>query len=122
VQTRRASEETVVQHQTIQNRPKQEPEMTKILIIQGGTLDQWYEIGLNYLHQKYHTYPSNLQNLYVSQEQMHTDSMCKRLARDILVDAKVDAGRERNYDLNNYDDLQAIADYQGHGQIGKIVL
>jgi hypothetical protein len=63
--------------------------MTKVIIIQGGSLDSYYEQTSNYLHKKYHTYPTNLQNLYVPQEQMDTEAMHERLARDTAANADI---------------------------------
>jgi hypothetical protein len=34
--------------------------MTKVIIISGGNLDSYYEQVQQYLHAKYHNYPSNL--------------------------------------------------------------
>ncbi len=64
--------------------------MTKVIIIQGGSLDSYYEQTLNYLHQKYHTYPSNLLDLYIDPNQMAENGMYERLARDTAASASVD--------------------------------
>jgi hypothetical protein len=56
--------------------------MTKVIIIQGGSLESYYEQTLNYLHQKYHTYPSKLLDLYVDPDIMAEVSMYERLAHD----------------------------------------
>lgn len=37
-------------------------------VIQGGSLESYYEQTMDYLHTKYHSYPSNLQNIPVSSE------------------------------------------------------
>ena len=56
--------------------------MTKVIIIQGDSLESYYEQTLYYLHQKYHTYPSNLSNVSVDPEIAAEQSMYERLARD----------------------------------------
>ncbi len=64
--------------------------MTKVIIIQGGSLDSYYEQTLNYLHQKYHTYPSNLLDLYIDPNQMAENTMYERLASETASHAIVD--------------------------------
>ena len=64
--------------------------MTKVIIIQGGSLDSYYEQTLNYLHQKYHQYPSNLLDLYVDPDVMAEVGMYERLARDTAAEAPID--------------------------------
>ena len=43
--------------------------MTKVIIISGGNLDSYYEQVQQYLHAKYHTYPSNLIPLNISESE-----------------------------------------------------
>jgi hypothetical protein len=85
--------------------------MTKVIIIQGGSLDSYYEKTLNYLHEKYHTYPSNLLDLHIDPDVMARDGMYERLAKDTA-----------NAAVSEHGSWQAVADAQGHGCIGKIVL
>jgi len=63
--------------------------MTKVIIIQGGSLDSYYEQTLNYLHQKYHTYPSNLLDLYTDPNQMAENTMYERLASETAANADI---------------------------------
>ena len=41
--------------------------MTKVIIISGGNLDSFYEQTLQYLHDKYHSYPSSLSGSSMSE-------------------------------------------------------
>lgn len=45
-----------------------EPEfMTKVIIISDGNLDSFYEQTLQYLHDKYHNYPTSLSSRMISE-------------------------------------------------------
>ena len=60
--------------------------MTKVIIISGGSLDSYYEQVQQYLHAKYHTYPTNLLPLNISEaeraEQSHYDAMARHTASE----------------------------------------
>jgi hypothetical protein len=63
--------------------------MTKV-IIQGGSLESYYEQTMNYLHAKYHNYPSNLLDLHVCPEERSRQSYYEAQARQIAAEANVD--------------------------------
>jgi len=56
--------------------------MTKVIIIQGGSLESYYEQTLDYLHAKYHTYPTNLLNVEVSPEEISLMGYFEKLAQN----------------------------------------
>ena len=62
----------------------------KVTITQGGSLDSFYEQTIDYLHQKYHTYPSNLKGLHIDQNVMAEIGMYERLTHDTAASAPVD--------------------------------
>ncbi len=64
--------------------------MTKVTITQGGSLESFYEQAIDYLHQKYHTYPSNLKDLHIDPDAMAEIGMYERLAHDTANSAPVD--------------------------------
>jgi len=64
--------------------------MTKVIIIQGGSLDSYFEQTINHLHQKYHTYPSKLLDLHIDPDVMAEGGMYERLARDTAAEAPID--------------------------------
>ena len=66
--------------------------MTKVIIIQGGSLDSYYEQTLNYLHQKYHNYPSNLKDLHVDPKVMGEMAMYERLVEQSASEHVCDPG------------------------------
>lgn len=61
-------------------------EFTKVFVVQGGSLDSYYEQTLKYLHQKYHTYPTNLLDLHIDPDVMAEVGMWERLAQLIVDD------------------------------------
>lgn len=65
--------------------------MTKVIIIQGGSLESYYEQTMDYLHAKYHTYPSNLLDTYASSEDTSRMGYYEKLARNIADEAELDA-------------------------------
>lgn len=60
--------------------------MTKVIIISGGNLDSYYEQVQQYLHAKYHTYPTNLLPLNISEteqvQQGYYDAMGRHAANE----------------------------------------
>ena len=64
--------------------------MTKVIIIQGGSLESFYEQTLEYLHAKYHSYPSYDPMSVDPQSEIDLHSV-ERLAKNIAKAAK-DAG------------------------------
>ncbi len=58
--------------------------MTKVIIISGGNLDSFYEQTLQYLHDKYHSYPSSLSGSAMSEaeaaELAENEAMAKHSA------------------------------------------
>lgn len=60
--------------------------MTKVIIMSGGSLDSFYEQTIQYLHDKYHTYPSSLLGIPVSEaeasEISYHDAMGRHVARE----------------------------------------
>ncbi len=66
--------------------------MTKVIIIQGGSLESYYEQTMNYLHAKYHNYPSNLLDLHVCPEERSRQSYYEAQARQIAAGASADGG------------------------------
>ena len=59
-------------------------------IIQRDSLESYYEQTMNYLQDKYHTYPSNLPNYYVSAEERSRTGNPEKLASNIAADANFD--------------------------------
>ena len=59
--------------------------MTKVIIVSGGSLDSFYEQTVQYLHDKYHTYPSSLLGIPVSESEAaeisYYDAMGRHAAR-----------------------------------------
>jgi hypothetical protein len=55
--------------------------MTKVIIISGGNLDSYYEQVQQYLHAKYHTYPSNLLPLNISESERAQQGYYDAMAR-----------------------------------------
>ena len=55
--------------------------MTKVIIISGGNLDSYYEQVQQYLHAKYHTYPSNLIPLNISESERASQGYYDAMAR-----------------------------------------
>lgn len=66
--------------------------MTKVIIIQGGNLDSYYEMTLEYLHQKYHTNPEVF-GAVTSADQQLESSIHERLARDTAAGRVSSSGR-----------------------------
>ncbi|MBC8504983.1 MAG: hypothetical protein ISR58_14310 [Anaerolineales bacterium] len=64
--------------------------MTQVIIIQGGSLESYYEQTLDYLHAKYHSYPSNLPELSVDPDVECELGYYERLARKIAEEAGID--------------------------------
>ncbi|MBM3143984.1 MAG: hypothetical protein FJ010_03230 [Chloroflexi bacterium] len=64
--------------------------MTKVIIIQGGSLESYYEQTMDYLHAKYHIYPSNLLDLPVSPEEESLMGYFEKLASNIAAEADYD--------------------------------
>ncbi len=64
--------------------------MTKVIIIQGGSLESYYEQTLDYLHAKYHTYPSNLYDLPNSSQDSSQMGYYEKLAQNIASEADID--------------------------------
>ena len=60
--------------------------MTKVIIMSGGSLDSFYEQTLQYLHDKYHTYPSSLLGIPISEaeaaEISYNDAMARQTASE----------------------------------------
>ncbi len=56
--------------------------MTKVIIVQGGSLESYYEQTMNYLQNKYHDYRSNLLDLHVCPEERSRQSYYEALASE----------------------------------------
>jgi len=71
--------------------------MTKVIIISGGSLDSFYEQTLQYLHDKYHTYPTSLTGIPVSEEEAaeisYHDSMARHSAGEASIPADIPIGK-----------------------------
>ncbi len=63
--------------------------MTKVIIIQGGSLESYYEQTLDYLHAKYHTYPSNLYDQGKSSVDSDQMGYYEKLAQNIAAEADI---------------------------------
>ncbi len=64
--------------------------MTKVIVIQGGSLDSYYEQTMDYLQAKYHTYPFDLFDLHVPPQTESSMGYYEKLARNIVNEAGVD--------------------------------
>ena len=64
--------------------------MTKMIIIQGGSLESYYEQTLDYLHAKYHTYPSSLYDQRRSSGDAGQMGYYEKLAQYIASEAEID--------------------------------
>ena len=58
--------------------------MTKVIIIQGGSLESYYEQTMNYLLAKYHNYEPNFLDLHISAEERSRQSYYEAQAREIV--------------------------------------
>ena len=71
--------------------------MTKVIIISGGNLDSYYEQVQQYLHAKYHTYPSSLLPLNISDaeraQQGYYDAMARHITQDGNISSNVPIGK-----------------------------
>ena len=60
--------------------------MTKVIIMSGSSLDSFYEQTLQYLHDKYHTYPTSLLGIPVSDSEAaeigYNDAMGRQIASE----------------------------------------
>ncbi len=65
--------------------------MTKVLIIQGSSLESYYDKTMDYLNTKYHSYPSKLLNLPTSPENSNRMGNYDKLAQNIAAEADFDA-------------------------------
>ncbi|MBC8505242.1 MAG: hypothetical protein H8D34_10315 [Chloroflexi bacterium] len=61
-----------------------------MIIIQGGSLESYYEQTLEYLHAKYHTYPSNLYEQPSLSEGSSQMGYYEKLAQNIAAEADID--------------------------------
>ena len=72
--------------------------MTKVIIISGGSLDSYYDQVQQYLHAKYHTYPTNLLPLNISEaeraQQSHFDALARSSAAEANVNGDVPIGKQ----------------------------
>ncbi len=66
--------------------------MTKVIIIQGGDLESYYEQTINYLRAKYHQHHSNLLDLHVSANERGRQGYYEGQASEIS--AQANAGTE----------------------------
>ena len=64
--------------------------MTNVIIIQGGNLESYYEQTLDYLHARYHAYPSNLPQTSVDPDVVCELGYYERLGRKIAEEAEFD--------------------------------
>ncbi len=64
--------------------------MTKVIIIQGGSLESYYEQTLEYLHAKYHTSHSNLFTSRTSKEDTCRAGYYEKLAQNIATQTGID--------------------------------
>ncbi len=60
--------------------------MTKVIIMAGSNLDSFYEQTIQYLHDKYHTYPTCLSGIPVSEAEQaeitYNDAMGRYIANE----------------------------------------
>ncbi len=61
--------------------------MTKVIIIQDGSLESYYEQRLDYLQAKYHSHPSSLPKLSVDSDVESELGYYERLANNIAQEA-----------------------------------
>jgi hypothetical protein len=71
--------------------------MTKVIIISGGSLDSYYEQVQQYLHAKYHTYPSSMLPLNISDseraQQGYYDAMARYTAAEANIENNIPLGK-----------------------------
>ena len=71
--------------------------MTKVIIISGGNLDSYYEQVQQYLHAKYHTYPTSLLPLNISEseraQQGYYDAMARHTAAEANLSSNIPLGK-----------------------------
>lgn len=60
--------------------------MPKVIIIQVDDLKSYYEQTMDYLHAKYHNYPTDLHNVSVSPEEASRNEYFGNLADEIAGD------------------------------------
>ena len=60
--------------------------MTQVIIIQGGSLESYYEQTMDYLYAKYHSYPSNLPEWSIDPDTQSELSYYERLADNLAGD------------------------------------
>ena len=71
---------------------RKEFDMTKVIIIQGGSLESYYEQTMNYLQNKYHNYYSSLPDLHNCPEERSKQSYYEAQARQIAAGVSADGG------------------------------
>ncbi len=64
--------------------------MAKVIIIQGGSFESFYEQTLDYLHRKYHTYPGDLGERYIPPEAASDIGYWARVAEKIAEEGGID--------------------------------
>lgn len=63
--------------------------MTKVIVLQSGNLDSYYEQTMDYIYAKYHTYPTNLPEQVIEPKIMREMSYYEKQARQIADEAQV---------------------------------
>jgi len=66
--------------------------MTKVIIMKGSSLDNYYEQTMDYLHVKYHTYPKKLENLRYSADDKFSMDYCENLALNTAEEVGIEDG------------------------------
>lgn len=91
--------------------------MTKVLIYSNTNLESFYEQTLQYLHEKYHSHPTMLDNSPLSAEEAARISYYDGLGRDTVQHA-IRSHRSSYYDRNSN---QEYWDIPTDMPIGKMV-
>jgi len=64
--------------------------MSKVIIIHDDSLENYYERTMDYLHNKYHNYPSNLPKTPLSAEAQSRQSFNTAMGRNAAANADID--------------------------------
>jgi hypothetical protein len=71
--------------------------MTKVIIISDSSLDSFYEQQLQYLHDKYHNYPTSLSGNPISDAEAarisYYDSTARHASRGLKISGDVKLGK-----------------------------
>jgi hypothetical protein len=71
--------------------------MTKVIIISGSSLDSFYEQQLQYLHDKYHNYPTSLSGNPVPKaeaaRQSYYDTTARHASKGLNISGDIQIGK-----------------------------